>query len=326
MKKTKKKNSLLNLKNLIKDNNRFLLTTHVNPEPDALGSELAFAKILKIFGKQVKIINSDKLLPRYKFMPGARQISVIRTSNIDFDVSVILDCSDLNRIGKVRNLIKKDKTIINIDHHISNTRFGSLDLVDVHASSTCEMVYEIFKNFKLKIDKQTAMNLYCGILTDTGSFRYSNTSSKSFKIASELVGLGLDVNEIYREVYRIENVDSAKTIGQLLVYAKTAFAGKVIYLPIPEGICKDEMLLKDLAEQALNVLRLVYTAKVFILLRRSRDNDYVRLNLRSNCNIDVNKIASVFDGGGHARAASTKIKGNLETARKAILKEIGKRL
>ncbi|MBU2540992.1 MAG: bifunctional oligoribonuclease/PAP phosphatase NrnA [Candidatus Omnitrophica bacterium] len=322
----KKNNRLLNLKNLIENSSRFLLTTHINPEPDALGSELAFARLLKMFGKQVKIINNDKVPQRFKFMPGVNEVSVTGTSKIDFDVSVVLDCSDLGRIGKVRDFLHENKPIVNIDHHISNTRFGRLNLIDTQASSACEIIYEIFKNFELKIDKQTAMNLYCGILTDTGSFRYSNAGSKSFKIASELVSLGLDVNEIYRKVYRIDDVESAKIIGRLLQCAKTAFDGKVVYLAIPEDIYIEETLLKDLGEQALNTLRLIYGAKVFLLLRKSINNNYVRINLRSNCNVDVNKIASYFDGGGHARAASAKIEGNLSYAKKTILKEIGKRL
>lgn len=312
------------LKKLIKENKRFLVTSHVNVEPDALGSELAFASLLRKLGKEVKIINEEAAPERFKFMPGAKSILAYKGKDIDFDVAVVLDCSDLNRAGKVRNLIDKDKRIANIDHHISNVNFGHVNIVKGQASSASELVYEIFEDFKIKLNKEIAFNLYCGILTDTGSFHYSSTSAKTFTIASELVKFGLDVNEIYREVYKIDSLSNVRIIGRLLQEAKSYKQGRVVYLSLPEDLRLEESVVRDLAEEALGTLRLIYKTDVFVLLRKLPNSNYVRINLRSNSKANVNRIARVFGGGGHMRAASATVKGNFNRVKIALLKEIDK--
>lgn len=320
------KNEFEKLKELIKNNRRFIISSHVNVEPDALGSELAFASLLRVFGKDVKIINDEDVPTRFKFMPGAAGIIAYKNQPVDFDVAVILDCSDLNRIGRVRKLIDKHQKIVNIDHHISNVNFGHINIVDGDASSASEIVYGILKNFGISLNKDIAFNLYCGILTDTGSFRYSSTSSKTFMIASQLVGFGLDVNKIYREVYKIDNLSHVKIIGRFLQEAKAYRQGKVIYLALPDSMHLSETLSRDLAEEALSMLRLIYSADVFVLMRKLAKKGYIRMNLRSNSEVNVNKIARAFNGGGHKRAASATVKGGFSAVKRSLLKEIDKYL
>ncbi len=316
------RNNLLKLKRLISRNKKFLISSHINLEPDALGSELAFYQLLKAMGKKALILNNESVPDRYKFMPGCEKAVFDYGQAIDFDVAVILDCSDLNRIGKVREVIGSQHKLINIDHHISNSYFGDINIVEGKASSAAEMVYEIFKFFRIKISRATAFNLYCGILTDTGSFRYANTSSKTFWIAAQLVDLGLDVNKIYQQVYKIDKLSYVNIIGRYLQQAKLAQEGKIVYLTIlPDSNLGEEME-RDLADQALSILRLIDQAEVFVLFRRLANPDYVRINLRSNSDCDVNKIAKVFNGGGHARAASATIKGEINFVRNSVLKEI----
>lgn len=312
------------LKKLINDNERFVITSHVNVEPDALGSELAFAALLRKLGKDVKIINEEPVPERFRFMPGARQIIAYKNQHVDFDVAVVLDCSDLNRAGKVRNLVHNNHKIVNIDHHISNVNFGHINIVKGGASSASELVYEIFEDFRIKINKDIAFNLYCGILTDTGSFHYSNTSAETFVTASKLIKFGLDVNEIYREVYKIDSLFHVRIIGRLLQGAKAYKQGKVVYLALSEDLRLRESIVRDLAEEALSTLRLIYKTDVFVLLRKIPASGYVRINLRSNSRVNVNRIARVFGGGGHMAAASATVKGNLNTVKRNLLKEIDK--
>ncbi|MEW6009237.1 MAG: bifunctional oligoribonuclease/PAP phosphatase NrnA [Candidatus Omnitrophota bacterium] len=318
----KKRNKYSQLKRLIEQKNSFLITSHIHLEPDALGSELAFSCLLAAFGKQAVIVNDGVTPGRYHFMPGVGKIR--RTTTLPFEVAVILDCSDLNRIGVVRSLINDKIPIINIDHHISNTLFGNYNLVDKNASSACEIIYEIFKNLHVKLDKDIAFNLYCGIITDTGSFHYANTASKTLQIGANLVEFGLDINSIYRQVNKIDKLSHARLIGSLLSQAKSAFKGKLIYLFLPDEVGVGDAIVRDLADQALNILRLINKAEVFLLLRAIKNNKYVRLNLRSNGKVDVNRIAKVFNGGGHQRAASATIEGKLPIIKSRLFKEIGK--
>ena len=314
------------LKKIIREHKCFLISSHVNVEPDALGSELAFASLLKKLGKSVRIVNDEATPARYKFMPGSDLITCRQVANFNPDVAVVLDASDLNRIGRVRKLIEPDTTIVNIDHHISNSNFGHCNIVDKDASSACEIVYEIFSYFKIRLGPQEALNLYAGILTDTGSFHYSNTRSRTFQIAARLLKFNLDVNKIYRQVYRIEAIFHVHLLGRLLQEAKTALDGEVIYLCVTKGLPVSEATVRDLSEEALNILRLIVGAKVFVLFRMLGDRKHVRINLRSHCHVDVNKVAKVFNGGGHMRAAGATVKGTLMSARKAVFREIKKYL
>lgn len=317
------------LAKLIKANKRFLVTSHKNVEPDALGSELAFARFLRSKGKKVFIVNNEEIPARFKFMPGAscvRKFKDVKLKALDFEVAIILDSSDLNRIGRVRKLISDQHILINIDHHISNNQFGNLNIVRTDVSSTCELIYGIFKVWNIGVDKQMALNLYSGILTDTGSFRYSNATSTAFAAASELVNFGLDTDQIYRQVYKIGDLNQAKIIGQFLRQAETASRGEIVYLLLPDKLSKQDISVIDLGEQALNILRLISGAKVFFLLRRIGNGNSVRINLRSNCNVDVNKIARIFNGGGHKRAAGATVSGKLNSVKNAVLEEIKKNL
>ena len=143
----------------IKDKDNFLITTHINPECDALGSELAFSGLLKRLGKSCFIVNEETPPREYKFLPGINSIKTIKHLNQikDFNIAVVLDCSDLNRTGKVSKLITQDKFIINIDHHISNTRFGDVNWVQTKSSCVCEMVYRLYKRLKVPFDRNAAL-------------------------------------------------------------------------------------------------------------------------------------------------------------------------
>ena len=169
-----------------KQNKTFLVSSHINLEGDALGSELALASLLKRLGKKVFVLNQDSAPAEYSFLPGLKSV-IHENSPLEYDVAILADCSDISRIGKITKVIKKDALMINIDHHISNTKFGDINWVEPYASCACEIVYKLFKHLKMKINKAEALLLYTGILADTGSFKYSATSSFTHKVASELL-------------------------------------------------------------------------------------------------------------------------------------------
>jgi phosphoesterase RecJ-like protein len=310
----------------IKKNNRFLITAHTNPEGDALGSELAFYNLVRSLGKEAVIVNEDNLPYGHEFLPGGETIKKFGrdTKNIKFDVFVVLDCSDLKRTGEVYRLNADNKTILNIDHHISNINFGAVNWVRPYASCACEMVYEIYKVMRLPIDKDTAIALYTGIMADTGSFRYSNTSAFTHKVAAELLKHKLDVRQIYRSIYENMPFADAKLLAEILPTIKRSFGGKVVWFEVKKSILKKRKKISiDLTEHLLTFARAIKGAEVALIFKENFVTDSeIRINFRSQGKVDVNKIAQEFGGGGHKAAAGATVHGKIETIRNKVLAKV----
>ena len=195
--------SLKKIVESIKRYDNFLITSHISPEGDALGAQLGFYNLVRKMGKRGIIVDQDTLPYGFDFMPGSKRIRLLdkSCSRIAFDCFVAVDCADLKRTGSVHKLNQEHKPILNIDHHISNSFFGDINWVDPLASSCSEMIYVLHKKLRLAMDKDTALVLYTGIMTDTGSFKYSNTSSFTHLAAAELLKYKIDVAQVYRKSY-----------------------------------------------------------------------------------------------------------------------------
>jgi len=317
--------SLKKLVASIKRNKYFLITTHTNPEGDALGSELAFYRLLKKMGKQAFIVNDDKLSCAYNFLPGINEIKKFKTKQepIKFDCFVILDCSDLRRCGEVSKINLYNKPIINIDHHISNERFGDINWVEPHASSTSEMIYKIYKKLRIPLDKKVALSLYVGILTDTGSFRYSNTAPLTHEMAAEFLGFKLDVPRIYKNIYENIPFPDMKLLSKIFSNVKRQLHGRIAWFQIEQSLLKHRIISIDLTEHILSFARAIKDVEVAVLFRENleRKNE-VRVNLRSQGKIDVNRIARFFGGGGHQTASGCTVGGRIEDVARKVLKKI----
>ena len=305
----------------IKKYNKFLITAHVNLEGDSLGSQLGMKALLDSLGKTAIIVDNDAVPDHYKFLHGASEVSNDLSAKLDFEAALVLDCPTLKRIGKVNDLITKDKTIINIDHHISNEKFGNVNWVDPSASSAGEMVYKIYKEMGIKLTKETALALYIAILTDTGSFNYDNTSSVTHEIAGELLGYGIDPADVSESVYERRSVADIKFLGLVLSTIKVNQTGDVAYLEVTNKMLKmtGSNLLKS--EGFVNYARSIDKVKVAIIFKEDA-NDKVSVSFRSKGEIDVNKIASFFKGGGHVRASGCVIEGTLAEAEKKVLAKV----
>lgn len=309
----------------IKKYNNFLITVHTSPEGDALGAELGFYNLVRKLGKSGTIINEDKLPYGYDFLPGNKLIRLLNRSskNIDFDCFAVLDCADLKRTGDVYKLNKDKKPVLNIDHHISNRNFGDLNWVDPKASSCSEMIYKMYKKLHLPMDKDTAVALYTGIMTDTGSFRYSNTSSYTLKAASELLKFGIDAAQVYRATYEnIPPVD-VKLLLKLLPKIEFYCQGRVVAFQIRKELFKSGKPSVDLADLALSFGRAIKGVEVVVLFKENLgENNEVRVNLRSQGKVDVNEIAAFFEGGGHKSAAGCTLTGDIKKIAKKVINRI----
>jgi phosphoesterase RecJ-like protein len=185
----------------LRDNKRFLLTTHVNPDGDAIGSLGALALVLEDLGKQVVAYCQDEIPGFLRFLPYSERIVREIPGPNRFDVAVVLDCGELDRIGNAAEALQQVEKIIHIDHHSSSDDFGQLNLVRPECSSTAEILYEIFQVIPASLSSEAAQNIYTAILTDTGSFRFANTTARALDIAAEMVALGVAPDKIASEVY-----------------------------------------------------------------------------------------------------------------------------
>lgn len=309
----------------LKKYNNFLITVHTSPEGDALGSELGFYNLIKKLGKEGTIVNEDQLPYGYDFLPGSKFIRLLNqgSKNIDFDCLVVLDCADLKRTGQVYRLNQDNKPVLNIDHHISNCNFGDVNWVDPDASSCSEMIYKLFKKLRQPMDDDTALLLYTGIMTDTGSFRYSNTSSFTLKSASELLKFGINVAQVYRNTYENILLADVKLLLKILPRIEFYCQGKVVGFQIKQRLIKNTKPSIDLADVLLNFGRAIKGVEVVVLFKENLNNkNEVRVNLRSQGKVDVNKIASLFGGGGHKNASGCTLNGEIRKIAKKMIAEI----
>ena len=232
----------------IKKHRYFLITSHVNPEGDALGSELAFYTLLKKLGKFATIINEDNLPYGYDFLPQKSHIKKFRRNikGIRFDCLVALDCSDLMRTGEVYRMNIGNKPVLNIDHHISNERFGGVNWIEPNASSCSEMIYRLYKKLHVPLDRDSAIFLYAGMLTDTGSFHYHNTTSFTHKAVSELLKFNLDIPKIYKNIYQDIPFTDMKLLMKIFPRMRLEAGGKIAWFKIERSILKNKKLSFDL--------------------------------------------------------------------------------
>lgn len=318
--------SLKKLISAIKNNNNFIITSHINLEGDALGSELAFYRLLKMMGKQATIINEDIYPLQYGFLPGINNIKKFNKKDFKsfkYGCLVVLDCSDSSRCGEVFKINTENKPTLNIDHHISNRKFGDINWVDFHASSCSEMIYKLYKELRFPLDRETSTLLYVGIVTDTGSFRYSNTSSLTHQAAAEFLEHRIDVAKIYKYIYENIPMPEMKLLGKILTTLRCQLRGQVAWFQIGRNLFKNKKITIDFTENLLNFARSIKGAKVAVLFKENLGaRNEVRINLRSQGKPDVNKIAAFFGGGGHKTASGATVKGNIDQVRRRVLAKI----
>ncbi|PIU42160.1 MAG: hypothetical protein COS99_01725 [Candidatus Omnitrophica bacterium CG07_land_8_20_14_0_80_42_15] len=303
----------------------FFITTHINPEGDSLGSQLALCQLLEKMGKKAIMINDHKVPGAYQFLPKSDSIRTRIDKNIDYDVAVVVDAPNLDRIGRAREVLHDGKLILNIDHHISNTNFGKINWIDAKACSCGEMIFELYKHMDCEIDKDIATNLYVAILTDTGSFKYSNTTSRTHKIASELIEYGLDINKIQENIYERKNLGEIKLLGLALSGIQTDATGKIAYVAVTNNMAEECGVDLKGTEEFVNFPRAVDGTEVALFFREEKD-DKIHVSFRSKSSVDVNKIASAFGGGGHIKAAGCLTKGTIDEVKERVLAETAREI
>ena len=322
--------SLKKCAEFLRKNNNFIITAHTNPEGDALGSELGLYILLKKLNKNALIVNEDSVPPSYSFLPQKESIRKFKYSpkkRLNFDCLIFIDCSNPERTGEVYRINCAQKPVLNIDHHISNDKFGDVNWVDAHASSCSEMVYKLYRKMGISFDQESALCLYTGMVSDTGSFRYSNTNSSTHQAAAELLKYDIDAAQVYRDIYENIPFMDMELLTKILLRMHKDAKGKLIWFEIKQNLLKDKKLTFDLTEHVLAFARSIQGVEAVALFKENLGvKDEIRINLRSQGKIDVNEVASIFGGGGHSKASGATIHGKLESIRRKVLLEMKKRL
>ena len=303
-----------------------MVTTHHNPDADAIASVLTMAMYLKSLGKKPQVFNEDACPQWLRFLPGSSSFKKIGgTKKFDYDAAIVLDCADLKRVGGVIDYIQDSKPLVNIDHHVTNEGFGTINVVVPTASSTCEMLFNFFENAGYPLNKDLAVLLYAGIMTDTGSFRYDNTSAHSHKVAARLMAFKFSAAEMYRRLYVGIPVADMKNFTDLIHRARLLDNNRVYCVTLTKAD-KDRFSSSfDLNEKIFAFLRSTEGIEVVVILTELKPGE-VRVNLRSQNCFDVASLAKQFEGGGHIKAAGCKINGSLASAQKIICSAIHQRI
>ena len=290
----------------IRGADRFLLTTHENPDGDALGSLLGMNHILTALGKDSVMFLASKEFPlpvEYRFLPLEEVFHEAPVDLVDREL-VFLDCGNIDRMP-VEWLQRDDGSTLNIDHHHDNTRFGTLNLVDVAASSTAEIVFDIARELGAELTPEIAQALYVGLVTDTGRFMYENTTPRTHQVAAELIEAGVDVDDTYRRLYERVPIEKLRLVERALGSVEAHADGALVISYVTAEDYAASGAQEVHTEGIIDYLRSVEGARVAALVRDKKDGpDPRKVSLRSvDGDVDVSKIAREKGGGGHARAA-----------------------
>lgn len=308
------------LKKTIEQSYSFIVASHVDPEGDAIGSALALYFALKGLGKKVVVYNESGVPRILRFLPGAECIKRELPSVNEYDAIFVVDCGDIDRLGKLKDKLEKLK-IINIDHHSTNNAFGHLNFIDKTASAAGEVVYDLLRKLNVPFTKEIAINLYTAVVVDTGSFRYASTTPKSFKIAAELLTMGVDPWEVAKNIYENFPFERMKLLGDALQTMELVKNGLYAFMVVTKEMLSKYNATEDLTEGFVNFGRAVEGVEVSVLFKETGDDLY-KLSFRSKGDIDVARIAQNLGGGGHKNAAGCKLKGSLTEVKEKVISAI----
>ncbi len=311
---------------VIKGSKSFFLTSHIRPDGDSIGSQLALKRILERLGKEVIIVNHDPVPKTYDFLPGRESIKQELPKDREFDVALVLDSPELSRLESTAEIIKRAKVIVNIDHHLGNEGFGKYNYVDTRASACGEQIYELTKVMDFRIDDEIALCLYVGILTDTGSFGQSNTTFHTHEIVAHLMEIGnLKPAQITRQIYETQPPAALKLLSLTLDTLERSEDGRIVWMTITDEMFKKSGAARAETENFIDHVRSVKGNEVAILFTELV-RDKIKVSFRSKERIDADKLARVFGGGGHLHASACTIEGNLKEVKEKVLAEVEKQL
>jgi bifunctional oligoribonuclease and PAP phosphatase NrnA len=310
----------------IRQGNRFLLTSHVSPDGDAIGSELGLARILRLLGKGAVVWNRDETPSLYRALPGSDRIHAGAEPPAGFperfDSVIVLECPSLDRTGLDEALTAAALPMINIDHHLGNQHYGAVNWVDSAAPAVGELVYRLAQTLKVALEPEVASALYLTLVTDTGGFRYSNATPAAFEAAAALVRDGAHPEQVAQWLYESQPLPYVRLMGEMLQTLQMHHAGRIATARLTTDMFERAGAAPSDSEGLIDVPRSIAGVEAVALIRQREDGSH-KISLRSRGEVDVEKIARHHGGGGHRNAAGFTMPGDGEEVRREVASELG---
>ncbi|MFN4033696.1 MAG: DHH family phosphoesterase [Fimbriimonadales bacterium] len=299
----------------------FLIVPHLHPDGDALGSALGLYHALKQMGKTtVTVVSHDSVPEIYRFLPDWEHIQLEHPHHATYDLAIVVDQSQLSRAGKHERLARAARAILQIDHHMPLEPFADVRLVDTAAAATAELVYRLLRAMALTLTPEIATCLLTGIVTDTFSFKFPNTTPRTLRIAAALQQAGADLSYINEQVFETRSFSAVKLLGLALSTLQRTSDGAIAWVAIPRRAFEEAHAHEEETEGIVNFVRSIRGVEVAMMLRES-PNGKVRASLRSRGKVNVAQLAQQFDGGGHENAAGCTLETSLAEAEMILVQE-----
>ena len=310
---------------VINNHDKFVISTHISPDGDAIGAQLALYSFLTDLGKKVWAVNKDPVPYGYVFLPFSDVISS-KLPQEPFEILIVVDVATFTRTGsELSKVLLPEKAIINIDHHVTNDRFGQYNWIDDNASATSELIYKLIKQHGMNIGQERATCLYTGIVTDTGSFRFANTTPETHRIVAELITEGVSPEKVSQSVY--ENLPSSriKLLGLVLSTLQVSLDGKVAWIRVTQDMYDSTGTNQEDTENFIDHVKSVNTVEIALFFVELKSGK-TKVSFRSKNEFDVSKIAIYFGGGGHQKAAGCTLDTSVDETEKTIVANIQREL
>ena len=305
---------------LIENKQQFGITTHIKPDGDGVGSSLGLCWLLNSLGKTAEVIVRGEVPPAYRDLPGAENIRDIEKIDNDYDAIFVIECSDLSRPG-IAGL--ENEFTVNIDHHATSEHFGSINWIDATASAVGEMIYNLCKAIGGRVTREIAACVYMALVTDTGSFHFSNTTDRTLKVASELVKAGAKPADISESVYNNYPWSRIELMRRVVTTIQRDATGRVAWMRQTLEMKESSNAVDGDNNGFVNIPLAAREVLASIYMREIGDGKY-RVSLRSKGSINVARVAEKFGGGGHNNAAGLRVEGDWDAKEREIVEAVRK--
>jgi phosphoesterase RecJ-like protein len=327
--KTTNKTAPESLLSLIRQGNRFLLTSHLSPDGDAVGSELGLARVLRKLGKGAVVWNRDPMPPLYAPLPGSARIHSGEEPPAGFpeafNAVLVLECPSLDRTGLDAKLAASGLPLVNIDHHLGNQQYGQVNWVDTAAPALGEMIHRLAAALKVGMDDETATCLYLALVTDTGDFRFANTTAEAFEAAAALVREGAKPETVSQWLHESRPEPTLRLLGAMLQTLERHDGGRIATALLTREMYASAGASPGDSEGLVDYPRSIAGVQAVAMLREVEDGRY-KVSLRSRGDVDVEQVARRHGGGGHKNAAGFTTDGPLSELRQSLVGELGSAL
>lgn len=292
-----------------------MITSHVRPDGDGLGSGLALYWMLRALNKDADVVLRDRVPPAYCVLPGSEQVIVRDDVDEAYDAAFIIECSDVDRPG-LPNL--KGQFVVNIDHHSTTGPFGDINWIDSTAAAVGEMIYNLCKALGVEVTREIAECIYTALLTDTGSFHFSNTTERTLKIASELVRRGVEPARISQALFYSSSFSKVKLLGLVLSNIERDESGRIAWIAMDRATMYEADACEEDSDGIVNHALSIGDVEAVAFFKELSPGAY-RVSLRSKGKYNVAKIAELFGGGGHRNAAGCRVEGDFEDVKRRVI-------